>query len=192
MGKKPDQGISVSEGPKPIPQALVVSQESESTSPKVKTYPAHVNIAPKAIAIYCVDPRFLTAIEQFIEEELNLSRSEYVPFALGGGVASLAEPFMFPKDAKYVREQLQFYADHFASIDRVVLINHEDCGKYAAMTKAAPIMLSLVRNIVERQQKDLAKVSNFILGFLPRKFSVEQYYAKFTDSKRTEIIFEKV
>lgn len=156
-----------------------------------KLYKAHGEAKPRAIAIYCVDPRFQEATEQFLSEELDLPKGAYVPFALGGGVASLTEPLRLPKDAKYVRDLISFYADHFPTVSRIILVNHEDCGKYATLVAAVPLLRKLAGHVSDRQKDDLRRVTEMIQRFLPRQMAIERYYASFANSERTLVKFEK-
>ena len=100
-----------------------------------KTYPAFPHPEPKAIIIFCGDPRFLVATNSFITEELGFKEGEYLPLSLPGGISSLSEPFALPKDFKVLKEGLQFYLEHMASITEVILINHEDCRKYHSLVE---------------------------------------------------------
>jgi len=72
-----------------------------------KTYPAFPHPEPKAIIIFCGDPRFLVATNSFITEELGFKEGEYLPLSLPGGISSLSEPFALPKDFKVLKELSQ-------------------------------------------------------------------------------------
>lgn len=171
--------------------SINIADEAILNATEPRSYQIQPTVEPHTLVVHCGDPRFQEPIRRFLTEELGLKSVDYVPLVVGGGVAPLTEPFTIPKDAKYVREQMQFYAEHFGSIQRVVLINHEDCGKYKAMTKALPTMLSFVKNIPERQRQDLIKVGLDVTGFMPRRLEVEKYYARFANKERTQIVFDK-
>jgi hypothetical protein len=165
--------------------------ERPRTTQGPKLYPAHGEAKPRAIVVSCIDPRFQEATDMFLEEELGLGHGTYVPFAVGGGVVGLANPFQRPKDAKFVRETIEFYVDHFSTIDRIILVNHEDCRKYAEVSRVMPLIMRGVQNLMERQKIDLQNVGAIIQKFLSRPLTIERYYARFANSERTQITFEK-
>ena len=161
-----------------------------ATSTGPRTYPVPTSVAPTALVVFCADPRFHDATERFVDEELGLHRHAYLPLEIPGGVASLTLTEL-PKEAKYVREAITFYLDHFQSINKVVLINHEDCRKYKALQEQLPRMTAFVRNLAERQHLDLVKVAELVLGLVSRHVTVERYYARFANAERTQITFDK-
>ena len=69
-----------------------------------KTYPAFPHPEPKAIIIFCGDPRFLVATNSFITEELGFKEGEYLPLSLPGGISSLSEPFASPRTSRSSRK----------------------------------------------------------------------------------------
>lgn len=155
-----------------------------------KKYPTIATASPVALVVYCGDPRFQEPIERFLVEELGLQKGNYVPLVVGGGVASLSVVEL-PKDVKYMRDAITFYLEHFGTISRVILVSHEDCGKYKAMQKALPLLTAFVKNLSERQLADLRSVTEALLKFAPRHVEVERYYARFANSEHTQVVFEK-
>ena len=157
-----------------------------------KTYAAFPHPEPKAIILFCGDPRFLSATTSFITEELGYKEGEYLPLSVPGGIASLSEPFALPKDFKVLKEGLQFYLEHMGSISEVILINHEDCRKYHALVEKLGILNKLRGTMAERQLDDLKKVGELASGLVARRIKVRQYYAKFANEEHTQVVFEAV
>ena len=157
-----------------------------------KTYPAFPHPEPKAIIIFCGDPRFLVATNSFITEELGFKEGEYLPLSLPGGISSLSEPFALPKDFKVLKEGLQFYLEHMASITEVILINHEDCRKYHSLVEKLGPLNKLRGAMAERQYDDLKKVGVLASSLVARNITVRRYYAKFANDEHTEVVFEAV
>ncbi len=155
-----------------------------------KTYPAFPHPEPKAIIIFCGDPRFLAATTSFITEELGFNEGEYLPLSVPGGIASLSEPFALPKDFKILKEGLQFYLEHMGSITEVILINHEDCRKYHALVDKLGILNKVRGTMAERQYDDLRKVGELASSLVTRKITVRRYYAKFANEEHTQVVFE--
>ena len=50
-----------------------------------------------------------------------------MPLMIGGGAGVLGHPEQLPKEFKFLRERSELYREVFPSLQRVVLINHEDC-----------------------------------------------------------------
>jgi hypothetical protein len=157
-----------------------------------KTYPAFPHPEPKAIILFCGDPRFLAATTSFITEELGFKEGEYLPLSVPGGIASLSEPFALPKDFKVLKEGLQFYLEHMGSITEVVLINHEDCRKYHALVEKLGVLSKIRGTMAERQYDDLEKVAAMASGLVARRITVRRYYAKFANPEHTQVVFEAV
>jgi hypothetical protein len=174
-----------------------MEQPKTATTPKAtepKTYPVLQSANPTALALYCGDPRFQEAIEQFLEEELGLKKGQYVPLVPPGGAASLSEQLKrsLPKEFKFLSEAVQFYLKQFESISEVVVINHEDCRKYQALQKSlGSIFLRISEAMTDLQRQDLAEMLQTILGLTSRNVGVSRYYAKFSNPEKTQIIFEK-
>jgi hypothetical protein len=157
-----------------------------------KTYPAFPHPEPKAIILFCGDPRFSLATSSFITDELGFKDGEYLPLSLPGGISSLSEPFALPKDFKVLKEGLQFYLEHMASITEVILINHEDCRKYHSLLEKLGPLNKLRGAMAERQCDDLKKVGVLASSLVARNITVRRYYAKFANDERTEVVFEAV
>src|SRR5437867_6285642 len=98
-----------------------------------QTYTAIQNPKPEAIVVYCSDPRFQTAFEQFLTNELGLRKGGYIPLVIGGGAGVLGHPEQLPKEFKFVKDRFELYREHFPTIHRLVLINHQDCKYYDSL-----------------------------------------------------------
>jgi hypothetical protein len=171
-------------------QAAEKKQDPDGGEAKKGVYPIQSTAAPKALVVHCGDPRFQEPIARFLAEELGLKPGKYVPLVVGGGVASLMVGDMLPKEAKSLREGIAFYVSHFASIERIILINHEDCGKYRALERALPLFLHLCGGIMtDRQKTDLRKAVEGLTA--QHLLSVEPYFAAFTNPEHTLVHFEK-
>lgn len=152
-----------------------------------------VEAQPRAIVVHCSDPRFQLAFKEFIREELHLLEGEYIPLVVSGGVASLSEPLKLPKEFKFMKERIELFLERFDSINRVVLINHEDCRHYEALKALlGNVFLHRVSHMNERQLRDLRSVAKAIMGFVRPDLQVELYYAKFTESQPRGIEFQRL
>ncbi len=157
---------------------------------KQPTYPL-LEAHPRAIVIHCGDPRFQKAFGDFIRTELQLQDGEFVPLVVSGAVASLSEPLKLPKEFKFMKERLEFLFDRFDTIQRVVLINHEDCQHYEAMrTTLGKVFLQHFPQMSERQVRDLKVVAKMLLGYASGGRQIELYYARITPDH--SVRFEKI
>ena len=155
-----------------------------------RTYPL-TEAHPRAVVIHCGDPRFQRAFGDFIRDELHLPEGEYVPFIVSGGVASLSEPLRLPKDFKFMKERITFLLETFDTIQRIVLINHEDC-RHFEMLKAAlgNLFLQHFSHMNERHVRDLRTVASLLLGRASSRHGIELYYARMTPEMTVR--FEKI
>ncbi|HTY60107.1 MAG TPA: hypothetical protein VMF59_14900 [Bacteroidota bacterium] len=161
------------------------------TPPQEHVYPL-ADAKPRAIVVCCCDSRFQRAFREFIANELHLNEGEYIPMVISGGVASLSEPLRLPKEFKYVKDRIQFFLEVFDSVNRLVLINHDDCRHYAAMKESfGPTFLQHVQHISERQIKDLLSVAKALIGLGAPGLQIEVYYARLVKNGTTTVRFEK-
>lgn len=148
---------------------------------------------PKAVVVQCGDPRFQSAFQKFVEGQLNFKPGEYIPLVIPGGISALTEPETLPKHFKVAKEQIEFFLDHFNTIQTVVLINHEDCKAYESLKgRIGKSFLKFTTTMLERQQVDLGKVMKFFLSLSSFKVNYKAYYARFKDSDKKIVIFEEV
>lgn len=156
-------------------------------------YQAITNPKPEAIVVYCSDPRFQLAFDQFIEKELGLPKGAFLPLIIGGGAGVLGHPEQLPKEFKFLKERFELYRDVFPSLRRVVLINHEDCRYYEFLKRKLLGFLSPRFAIPpEHARVDLSLVAKAVKHLLPHLgFATEFYYARFADTERTRVVFER-
>jgi hypothetical protein len=157
-----------------------------------KTYAAFPVATPKALVIWCGDPRIQGAVNAFIAEELGLSHNQYLPITLLGGVAPLSEPLRFPKDAKFLRDTAEFVFGNFPSIERVVVISHDECARYRALQqRIGSRFLNGFASLLDRQISDLRRLGGQIVRLSGRTPTCECYHAAYADPAHTRMTFEK-
>ncbi|MFA5878267.1 MAG: hypothetical protein WC845_02785 [Candidatus Staskawiczbacteria bacterium] len=178
------------------PPLVVVSEPPKTGGGEALTpgaaqfYSAVVNPQPTAVVIHCSDPRFQTAFREFIETELGLSDGQYIPFVIAGGAGVLSRPEALPKEFRFMRERLELFREHFKSIRRVILINHEDCAYYHSLCEKSWALRTLAHLLPRDDMKLIAQVFHRLLSHLGMQ--VELYHAKFSDDERTRIVFERI
>jgi len=148
---------------------------------------------PQAVVVYCSDPRFQRAFREFIGNELHLQEGDYIPLVVSGGVASLSEPLRLPKEFKFMKERIELFLERFGSINRIILINHEDCRHYEALKSSlGAIFMQHMGHMTERQRRDLSLVAKTLLGLGAPGLQIESYYARLVKNGATTVRFEKV
>ena len=161
-------------------------QESPRKFPLVVT-------PPRAVVIYCSDPRFQKAYAEFIRTDLGLGDGEFIPLATLGGIASLTEPLRLPKDFKFMKDRLEFIFENFKTVNRFILINHEDCRHYEGLKSViGRLFLQHVKSMSERQTNDLKTVAKLLLDYAVPGMQVELYYARFSPGEPRSVVFEKI
>jgi hypothetical protein len=161
---------------------------------KIVRYETVQNPRPEAIVVHCSDPRLQAAFAQFIQRELGLRQGGYIPLVVGGGAGVLGHPEQLPKEFKFLKERFELYRDHFPSIRRLVLINHEDCKYYESLkSRVLGFMGAGLRISPTHAREDLALVSRTFKHLLSHLgVGLEIYYAKFADPEHRQIEFERV
>jgi hypothetical protein len=163
-----------------------------NTDQNPKSY-ALVDARPSTVVTFCSDPRFQTAFSEFIAQELRLGPGDFIPLVISGGVCSLANPLRHPKDFKFIKERIELFLEWFDTIERIVLINHEDCRYYESLKELiGKAFLRHARSMVERQRSDLLRVAEALAGILKPSLKIDVFYAKFADAARTRVLFERV
>ena len=157
------------------------------------TYELAMDARPNAVVVYCSDPRFQAAFEQFIAKELHLARGAFVPIVIAGGGGALARPHELPKEFKFMKDRLELAREYFPLIKRVVLITHEDCRYYESIKgKILGLIGAHFANAISPRE-DLPAVAGVFRHLLADLgLSVELYYAKFADEGHTRVTFEKL
>ena len=117
----------------------------------------------KDLVVHCIDYRLQEHLDKWLES--NFLAQSYDRVAVAGGV----------NDVFYVIKQVDV-AVRLHSIERVVLINHEDCGAYGSAGN------------YERHQTDLEEAERKIEALFP-DLDVETYYlhldGKFEEMSKT-------
>ena len=172
-------------------QVTVSSPKSESGK---RLYPVSQDPKPAAIVVHCSDPRFQGAFEEFLEQELHLPKGGYIPIVVGGGAGVLGHPEQLPKEFKFLKERLEHYRQIFPTAHRIILINHEGCRYYQNLKSRALAMIgSRLHLPLDLGRDDLGLVAESFRHFLSHLgYSVELYYAKFSNPEHTHIEIEKV
>jgi hypothetical protein len=163
-------------------------------SEKKPIYETVQNPKPEAIVVHCSDPRLQNAFEQFIAGELGLAKGKYIPLVVGGGAGVLGHPEQLPKEFKFLKERFELYRNHFPSIRRIILINHEDCKYYESLkSRVLGFMGSNLRISPGHAREDLDLVSRTFKHLLSHLgLALEIYYAKFADPEHRKVEFERV
>jgi hypothetical protein len=156
-------------------------------------YEAMPQVRPEAIVLHCSDPRFQTAFEPFVENELGLTKGRYVPFVVAGGPGVLANPERRPKEFKFIRDRFELFHGYFASLQRLVLINHEDCAYYRLLAQAVPGLKEHGPDLLHWPRDDLAPIAQTIRRLLAHLgWNIELYYARFAGTDRCRVVFDRV
>jgi hypothetical protein len=166
-----------------------MSESGDSTN----VYEALPQAHPEALVLHCSDPRFQTAFGPFLEHELGLAQGRYIPFVVAGGAGVLAHPERRPKEFKFLRDRFELFHGHFASLRRLVLINHEDCLYYRMLAQAVPGLPGPGPGSPHWPRDDLppiARTVHRLLGHLG--WDLELYYARFAAADRAQVAFDQV
>jgi hypothetical protein len=170
---------------------------SPSAAPKpsmvspAPVYPLNADAVPVAIVVHCSDPRFQEAFAQFIAEELHLVHGQYIPIVLGGGAGVLARPDQLPKDYKFLKDRLQLH--HVPTVNRLILINHEDCRYYDSILGKLTGFLGARSKDLADPRRDLSLVAKITELAMPHLgLTPEMYYARFADASHKGVVFEKI
>jgi carbonic anhydrase len=149
---------------------------------------------PKALVVHCVDPRFAVQTGEFIKSELSLNAGDYALLSVPGGIVSaLLSDDAHNHERKYVTESIEFILTHFTTIDRVVLIAHEACGKYKALGKTLSDFSCDGEEMINKQKADLKSAESIMSELAKREIpNVEFYILKFANPEKTEATFERV
>ena len=157
-------------------------------------YEARPQAHPEAVVVYCGDPRLQTAFEPFIEKELGLPKGQYIPLVVGGGAGVLANPERLPKEFKFMKDRFELIHRAFPSVQRAILINHEDCIYYRLLAEKIPGFLTdpaaQLRDRPGADMDRIAEVFDRLLSHLGLK--AELYYGKFADADLSKMTFERV
>ena len=146
-----------------------------------KKYQAIKDPQPIAIIIRCSDPRFRIAFRDFTKDELWYEQGQFVPINIAGGPAALAHQKTKRYDFQHLMRQIRFFLGHFKSIQKVILIGHQECGYYTTIANHP--------DKEDREKKDLPRAAETIHRLFD--IQVESFYASFANANHTEIVFEQ-
>jgi len=142
-----------------------------------------MNPKPTTIVIECFDLRFRKAFRHFTREELGVKTEDFIKIERAGGAAALAHPIKQEGARLDTLNQISFAVQHFPSIERVIVIGHQNCGFYTRIPNHP--------DAEDPEKKDLPKVAKAIREMFGN-LKVECHYAYFTDGSRTQISFEQI
>jgi hypothetical protein len=152
------------------------------------TYEVLKEATPEAVVIHCGDPRFQAAFREFIEGRLGLKPGQYIPFVVPGGPGSLGRPDTLPKAYKFMKEGLELYREHFKSIKRIIIVNHEGCAWYKDLSGTLGRLIPFHTHLPLEDMTLISQVFARLLNHLG--FRIEKYYAKFADDGHTKVVIE--
>ena len=109
-----------------------------------------MHIQCEALVVHCIDYRLQEFLNEWLDDNLPVRGFDHV--AIAGGV----------HDVFYVLRQVEI-AVRLHQIEKVILVNHEDCGAYG------------IEGNYARHQQDLAQASRKIRALFP-DLDVETYY----------------
>ncbi len=121
--------------------------------------------------IYCLDPRFRTQHEQFVNQELGLD--EFDQYVFPGGPKVLANEEMRDIFLGAI-EKVSIGLHH---VKEFVLIAHRDCGAYGGSTKFSDPATEKATQV-----EDLKIARGVLLERFPG-VTVNMFYAEITDDK---------
>ena len=124
----------------------------------------------RAAAVYCSDGRYGDQIDELMQTALELPR--YDRLAVPGGAACLAGHFLTYREEEGVARQLRFLVQ-VHSLERVVLIAHEQCAFYTERLKVSPLQLESQQR--EDMRKSLARVRS-----IGPHLNIAAYFARTT------------
>ncbi len=171
-----------------------MEDKEEKIEGVAQTYQIEPEAQPRVIVVHCSDPRFQSAFDRFIEKELGLKKGEFVPFVVGGGAGVLAHPEKLPKEFKFMKERFELFRQNYPSIKRIVLINHEDCAYYKTLKqRVLGVLGQHAQFLLQQPRDDMLLIEKIFNRFLPHLgYSLELYYAKFTDETCSQVVFERI
>lgn len=132
----------------------------------------------QAIALTCIDFRFRKALHEFLENELNVYAVDHM--AQGGGAKMLIEEGPI-REWIFTNFDIAF-TKH--AVNRVILINHQDCGAYGGSAA-----FSGLEDELAKQEMWLRHGVSVVQSKYPDK-QVEAYLALLGD--QDQVTFKKV
>ncbi|MBI4363564.1 MAG: hypothetical protein HY545_01825 [Candidatus Doudnabacteria bacterium] len=122
----------------------------------------------QAIVLSCIDFRFRNAVNQFVEQ---LGISDFDLKSDAGGVKQIVEK---TSAGDWILKNFEIAFD-LHDVERVILINHEDCGAYGGSKKFANS-----KEEINFQNQQLKLAVDILKQKYPDK-QIEAYLARLTD-----------
>jgi carbonic anhydrase len=132
----------------------------------------------QAVALTCIDFRFRKALHDFFEKELGIHMVDHK--ADGGGVKKIVEEGPV---REWIFDNFNI-AFNLHGVDKIVLINHQDCGAYGGSKAFKDITEELAHH-----EEQLKKAEDIVRTKYPDK-EVDGYIALLDDTGK--VSFKKV
>jgi len=134
----------------------------------------------ETLVIYCADPRFRTAFQDFIRKDLGINQHTLLSVAGGAGPFVLFEPKV--AEASQLIDQLRIFVLNNV-IKKVIVLSHTDCKWYAKQLPDCSLA-----EVTKKTVEDLRRFVRLIQSEIA-DLPVEPYLADIEDDK---IRFRKV
>jgi hypothetical protein len=134
---------------------------------------------PHALVVHCGDHRFQAGFHEFLSEVLQLN-ANYDLMVIPGGPQTLTQIEHLTKFYWTTWKWLRFFVK-MHHIQRLILIQHQDCGWYKAVVHADP-----AAEARRRQEENLRQAQQELNRDFP-KLNVELYYAGWNENEVIKI-----
>ena|SRR5258706_428922 len=148
----------------------MATQLTVPSTAKDTIYPLHEE-PTDGLVVCCADPRFLDAIDKFLESE-GIHNPAII--AVPGSIKSFGLQAYIPKQWHTLKHQLELMATRNSHVPRVILITHEDCKSYAASAK----WLGGIDKVLGAQRSHLLGVGQFLQKEYLPSAKIELYRAR--------------
>jgi hypothetical protein len=135
---------------------------------------------PEVLVVHCGDYRFQAGFHEFLNQTLKLN-GNYDLMVIPGGPLSLTLFEYLPKFSWASWKWFRFFVEEHR-IQRLILIQHQDCAWYHAM----PAHLHDSPELRKRQEQDLERVKKTLKKDFP-SLRVDLYYAGWDASDQVTI-----
>lgn len=123
-----------------------------------------------ALVVGCADPRFLEAIDQFLE---GIGVLNPAMILVPGSVKSVGLQAFIPKQWHTLNKQLELMATRNAHVPRVILFTHEECRSYSASLSH----LRRFTKVFDAQREHLVQLAKFLMKEYLPSARFELYHA---------------
>jgi carbonic anhydrase len=139
------------------------------------------NHKAQACALFCMDFRFKNATLEYLKREQDLVDLDIV--VLAGASKNIVNP-KIPADQKVALQQLELSCN-LHHIDKIVIIDHADCGAYGG-AKAFGNNLAKEEEAHKKNLREAKKI-------LSKKFPNQKIILIYANLKnQSEIVFEEI